>query len=428
MEIKNITGFEKHLFNLKIRLKVFGHFIPEIRPGKLSLKNYFLFLSRLSFFLSKLQHNKFVRIGRYTRVDLYIPGATSEAFYTACRKFMVFGEKLPAITVLLSVTSACRFRCEHCYQRKDLGQDVDIEKMVTVVKRLQDLGIAFFNIEGGEPFLAYERLKRVCQAIDQRSEIWVNSTGDSMTLARLKELKKLNLTAVMFSLHSPFPEELNRFMRSDRAWETMIRGVGLCHEADLPVAFNICLLKKDFENGVFEKLMDTAKKLGAAIVQLIKPKPAGGWLESGIDQFDLEDLERIKGLVNTYNLNKAYRAYPSISAQIIEEDSRMFGCTAGGTDRFYINAKGDVQPCEFLNLSFGNIGVDDFDHIYQAMRKEFEIPGEDWLCEKYHQQILKIFNEEQLKTLPLNQRLSRKVYQKWDRGKPTALYQKIEHD
>ncbi len=49
----------------------------------------------------------------------------------------------------------------------------------------------------------------------------------------------------------------------------------------------------------------------------------------------------------------------------------MFVCTAGGTDRFYINAKGDVQTYEFLNFLFGNIGEEDFLTIYNRMRDHF---------------------------------------------------------
>ena len=140
--------------------------------------------------------------------------------------------------------------------------------------------------------------------------------------------------------------------------------------------------------------MDKAKELNVSIIQLIKPKPAGGWLESGVEDFPVEEVERVKKLVNKYNNEKEFKDYPSISAQVFEEAPEMFGCTAGGTDRFYINAKGDLQPCEFLNISFGNILTDDFEIIYKEMREQFDGPGEAWLCEKYSGKILKIFKEK----------------------------------
>ncbi|MBU0676441.1 MAG: radical SAM protein [Proteobacteria bacterium] len=427
MKIHTIRGLGKVLFNIRVKLTVFVYFLPELLRGKISLSHFYRFLRRLLFFMKAMQHNKFVCIGGRSRIDLYVPGFPSSAFYSSCRKFMTFNEKLPCTTVLMSVTAGCIFKCKHCYQKFDrlAGADVDIDKLVDVARWLQDRGVAFFNIEGGEPFMAYKRLKKLCMAIDDRSEIWINSTGYQISVERLKELKKLGVNAVMFSLHSPEPEELNIFMGNENAWDIMTKGVASCHAADMPVALNSCLLKNDYSNGRFEQVMEHALKLGAVIVQLIKPKPAGGWLESGADRFSDQDLDFVKTKINLYNNSPSHRHYPAISAQIIEEDKAVFGCTAGGTDRFYINSKGDVQPCEFLNISFGNIASDDFAEIYGTMRQVFAKPGTSWLCEHYSGDILKLFRESNAKALPLSPELSKKVYEDWQHGVQTELYKRL---
>jgi MoaA/NifB/PqqE/SkfB family radical SAM enzyme len=103
----------------------------------------------------------------------------------------------------------------------------------------------------------------------------------------------------------------------------------------------------------------------------------------------------------------------------------MFGCTAGGTDRFYINAKGDVQPCEFLNISFGNIKEEPFENIYDRMRHEFHIPGDKWLCEEYAKDIHRIVVENDIKTFPLSVELSKQVIDNWERGKPSEFYEGV---
>lgn len=422
MKVRNITGIEKKLFLLRVKVSVFLKFLPQLIKGQIAPGKFIIFLKRLLLFLAKMKDNKFVRIGQRTRIDLYCPGFPSKGFDTACRKFLVFDQKMPCTTVLISVTSACPYHCHHCYQKYDRGQDVDLHVLVNTVKKLQDLGITFFNIEGGEPFIRYERLKKVCEAIDDRSEIWINSTGYGITRERLLELKKLNVHAIMFSLHSSVPEELNKFMGDDMAWEKMIQAVSLCHETGISVAFNVCLEKSDFYNGNFQEIMKMTKGFHASLIQLIKPKPAGGWLKTGVEPFLDTDLEHVKKLVHRYNLDPKFKDYPAISAQVIEEAPERFGCTAGGTDRFYINAKGDLQPCEFLNLSFGNIATDDFALIYDKMRSCFQEPGDCWLCEKYSGEILKVFQEHQLKTLPLPYDLSETIYSKWHRGDKTELY------
>jgi MoaA/NifB/PqqE/SkfB family radical SAM enzyme len=421
--IKTIAGFRRALFLPLLETTIFFHFLPKLLTGRLSIGRFVTLLKRLLYFLTKLQHNKFVRIDNTTRLDLYVPSFPTRAFYTACEKFAVFGRALPCATALISVTSACRYRCPHCYQRRDKGKDMPIDALINAVRRLQDMGIAFFNIEGGEPFLAYDRLKAVCAAIDARSEIWVNATGDGMTLERLRELRRNNLTAIMFSLHTADPAKLNSFMQSDSAWENLERGVGLCHQAGVPVAFNACLDKEDFSNGEFEKVMDQAREWNGCLVQLIKPKPAGGRMEKGVEGIAAAEMAAIKQKIHAYNHSRPYRSYPAVSAQIIEESPEVFGCTAGGTDRFYINAKGDLQPCEFLNISFGNIVTEDFAAIYDRMRACFEKPGQTWLCEAYAEKIRALAGADAV--LPLTPEQSKTIYETWNRGERTELYERV---
>ena len=426
MTVKTIRGARRFFFNLRVRLWVFFFFIKQVAVGALPVSKLVAVLRRLEYFLGKLQENKFVAVDGTVRLGLYIPQVATRPFETACRKFATFGRKLNNTTVLVSVTSACRFRCEHCYQKRDHGKDVDIEHLLDAVSQIQNSGAAFFNIEGGEPFLVFDRLKAVCETIDERSEIWVNSTGDGMTEKRLRELKALGLTAVMFPLHSHLPEKHDAFMGKAGAFEMMSQGARLCHEAGVTVAFNMCLGPRQFQDGTFEACMAEAKEKGAAYIQMIKPKAAGGWLEAGVPVFSDEDLRQVKQKVTAYNHDKTYADYPAISAQILEEAPEMFGCTAGGTDRYYLNAKGDVQPCEFLNVSFGNIKEERFIDIYNRMRTDFETPGTCWLCEQYAGRVRDIVEAKGVASLPLTPEQTARFMRDVDRGAPTELYHTIE--
>jgi MoaA/NifB/PqqE/SkfB family radical SAM enzyme len=427
LTVKNYTGISKNLLSFKIKLYTFIYFTGQLIRGRIKPGYFFRVLKRLLFFLSYMRNNKYSKIGKRLKIHLYLPGFPSRAFYHACSKVLEFDKKMPGISVLISVTSACRYKCPHCYQKHDKGKDMDINVLIKTVKKLQDKGVAFLNIEGGEPFLVFDRLKKVCDAIDERSEILINSTGDGMTFENLSELKKnKNIIGIMFSLHTDKPEDMNRFTGVENAWENLEKGIELCHKVGLAVTFNTCLLRESFYNGTFENIMKVAKDFNGSMLQLIKPKPAGGWLESGIEDFSKEDIKHITDKVHKYNLAKSHRDYTFISPMIIEESAEVFGCTAGGTDRFYINAKGDLQACEFLNISFGNIQTDDFDVIYEKMRKVFEKPCQTWLCEKHSRQILKLKETNNLSSLPLTPEISKQIYENWDRTDFTEFYQKLK--
>jgi MoaA/NifB/PqqE/SkfB family radical SAM enzyme len=144
-----------------------------------------------------------------------------------------------------------------------------------------------------------------------------------------------------------------------------------------------------------------------------------------METFSQDDLAHVEQLVFEYNNMPAYKDYPFIAAQIADERKSMFGCTAGGTDRFYVNAKGDVQPCEFLNISFGNIRQEPFQTIYERMRSTFEVPGDAWLCEKYARDIHALHQASGVKSLPLDPDLSARIYRQWDRGSCPDFYEKV---
>lgn len=424
---KTYIGLSKALVDIRIKLSVFWYFFKKFISGKISFSDFIRILKRLLFFLSKMNENKYVQLADTIKINLYVPSFPSKAFYQSCEKMAVLDKKMPSVSALISVTSACRYNCSHCYQRLDKGQDVNIDVLIKVCKNLQDKGVAFFNIEGGEPFLVFDKLYKLCSEIDERSEIIINTTGDAVTEERVQKLFALgNVKALMFSLHSSVPEELNKFTENENAWQNMVKAIEICHKIGMPVVFNSCLQNTSYHDGSFEKIMDVAKDFGSALIQLIKPKPAGAWLEGGATVFDENDNETLKEKVLKYNLKKEYKHYPFVYSQQLEEDTSMFGCTAGGTDRFYINAKGDLQPCEFLNISFGNIYTDNFDEIYNNMRKTFETPGDCWICEKYALEISNACKENNISILPLNKELSEKLISKWDRGVEADFYEKIK--
>ena len=99
----------------------------------------------------------------------------------------------------------------------------------------------------------------------------------------------------------------------------------------------------------------------------------------------------------------------------------MLGCTAGGIDRFYIGCSGEVPPCEFVNLSFGNLNEEPFAVIYERMRSAFPVPCQEWCCREHAQEIAQYSGE----TLPIPWAETEKLIAKWRPGTPTSIYETI---
>ena len=101
----------------------------------------------------------------------------------------------------------------------------------------------------------------------------------------------------------------------------------------------------------------------------------------------------------------------------------MLGCCCGGIDRFYVGAAGDVQPCEFVNLSFGNLKEVPFETAYDRMRRVFAVPCEEWTCGIHAREIAEHAADGQ--PLPIPWEETAGIVSGWKCGTPTAIYRKM---
>jgi MoaA/NifB/PqqE/SkfB family radical SAM enzyme len=385
---------------------------------------YCRFLARALRLLLAFRHNKAVRTARGVKLHLYLPAYPSPAFYYALESKLLRPEPGPT-TIVFSMTKACAYRCPHCYQRRDAGDDLDEERLLRTAGSVRDAGVAFFDIEGGEPFLRYSRLLNLVRALDARCEIWVNSTGDRMEPARLDELRDAGVFGFMVSVHHPDPAEHDAFTGVPGSFDKAAALVRAARGRGLAVALNSVLSEAAVRAGRLAGLMDLARRWDVDFVQLIHPKPCGSWLEARAGmQTDPELLARLRREHVLYN-SRARPDHPSLAAQVFEEGREVLGCTAGAVDRFYVGASGDVQPCEFLNLSFGNVTEEPFATILKRMRAVFREPCCDWLCCTQAEAIRKLAEENGLTRLPLPWPVTRQLVERWSRGEPTPLYRKL---
>ena len=420
---KFLTGPAKLMIYLRIILHVIFHYAVKMFKGNLGPVQYVRFLFRAYHLLLKMRFGKIVKLNGLYHIHLYVPAYPTKAFFHLLDK-LYRSEPGPG-TVVFSMTKACRYRCPHCYQKNDAGKDLDIELMTDVAKEMQEMGVAFFDIEGGEPFLHPERLMALVEGLDDRAEIWVNSTGDRASAEEIRKLKEAGLNGFMISIHSPDPERHDNFTGIDGSFDSAVKILEMGREEGLFTAINCCPNQEAILNGDLERLFELAERCGCSYVQVIHEKAAGGWLSrAGEVSQGQPAIEKLHELHHRYNSGR-YRNYPSVSAQVFEEQACMFGCTAGGIDRFYIGADGEVQPCEFLNVSFGNVNDESFNTIFKRMRSHFPTPGTNWLCCTEAESIRKAIEENNLERTPVPWEMTKILVTGWDKGEETPLYKKI---
>ncbi len=167
--------------------------------------------------------------------------------------------------------------------------------------------------------------------------------------------------------------------------------------------------------------MALAKANNCDYIQLIHPKACGAWMGKEFDSNLAQEAIRVaKAAQLRYNSSSEKHA-PVLTAQVFEESPEMLGCCCGGIDRFYVGASGEVQPCEFVNISFGNLQEVSFETAYDRMRQCFAVPCEEWTCCLHAKEIAEHAGEH----LPLPWSETEKLVQNWKPGTPTRVYESI---
>ena len=275
--------------------------------------------------------------------------------------------------LVLSITKRCVYRCEHCYAIETLGQrDVlSREDLLRIARSFQRLGVGVIAWEGGEPLMRFEDLLALLRATRDESESIVATTAYGLTPDKARQLREAGLVSAIISLDHYLPDEHNRFRRNKKAFDMATRGVRIFREAGILPSLCICATRDNVDAGGLYRYLELARQLGAAFVQVLDATPAGSYLGQDVmlTAAQVEEVRRFHLRVNT---DPQYRDYPSVSARALLEDAR-FGCCAGNA-LCYVDSSGNLQACDLLQISFGNVLEEGVEPVYARMKQCFPHP------------------------------------------------------
>jgi MoaA/NifB/PqqE/SkfB family radical SAM enzyme len=281
-------------------------------------------------------------------------------------------------SVILAITRKCTYECEHCYEYANRADTdtVSVDKWKNVIAQLQDFGASVVILSGGEPMLRYEDLISILESADKsRTDFHLHTTGIGMSLERARALKKAGLVAAGVGLDHPDAGHHDQFRGRQGAYRVAVKAIDELNRAGLFTYINTCLQKETVRNGDLWRLIDLAKDLQVGTVNFLEPKSCGRYGSRKPDElFTEEDKGRMAQFATTVNRGRAYKDYPPVSYIAPAEKPENFGCLMGGLSHFTIDGAGNVNPCVFVPVSFGNILDEDFGVIYKRMRSVVSRP------------------------------------------------------
>jgi MoaA/NifB/PqqE/SkfB family radical SAM enzyme len=224
--------------------------------------------------------------------------------------------------------------------------------------------------------LRFEGLIELIKSVDKdQSDIHIHTTGNGVTPDKALALKEAGVAAVGVALDDVNPKRHDFVKGIANAYEEAIQTLKLLKGAGLFTYINMYLTSDMAQTDELHKFFWLAKSLGVGFVQFLEPKPCGGHLDKGVEEnFSDENKKVVTDFFRQINFDKKYKDYPVISYQALFEKPEHLGCMMAGHCHFHIDSLGNVAPCVFMPVSFGNIMEEDFRSIFERMRKAIPIP------------------------------------------------------
>jgi len=267
-------------------------------------------------------------------------------------------------TLDISMSFDCNMTCEHCSAQvmsNPTRERLTLEDYSRLTDELDRLHVFRLNITGGEPLLA-DHLEHLLQVLrPYKRHIKVQTNGLLLTEERIVSLKRAGANAISMSLDSVDEAEFDRFRGVPGGFKKIMANIDLIRKHRLQVSLACVVTHESLQNGGTERVIEFAQSHKCHLL-LNLAIPVGRWANREEFLLDREghDRKKVEALVSKY--------------PHVHTDHDASGCPAA-TRKIYLTPYGDVIPCPFLHVSFGNVREESLLVIRERMLHHYRYSG-----------------------------------------------------
>ena len=298
---------------------------------------------------------------------------------------LLSGRRLSPVSAFLAVTGECQYRCWHCSYRNRPGGGLETGQWLKIIGDLHRLGASIIGFTGGEPCLRADLPQLVSAASAGGAATIVFSSGSGLNLALLRELKKAGLWSVCVSLDDPSSAEHDRLRGMPGAHAAACQALRLARESGFYTMVGTVATRALVEKGLLPAMHGLARECGADELRLVEPMPCG-LLARGEDC--LLEPGHVAAIRRFHVETNRKRLRPKVCAFNQIESPELFGCGAG-TQHLFMDATGEVCPCDFTAMSFGNAVREPLAAVWSRMSGAMGNPRRHCFIQAHHRLLLK---------------------------------------
>lgn len=256
------------------------------------------------------------------------------------------------ISMYVSITDKCDYNCWHCSKANRSWQyDMNTEQLIKLMNELQDMWVSIIWLTWWEPLMR-DDVSEIIKNIDERSVSYLFTTWFWLTEYRAKELKEAWLFWVWISLDSPNAKVYDWLRWYEWAHDIAIKAIENCLNEWIYTMVQVVVTKKKLENNEIWDMIDYWKKIWVHEIRFLENLPS--WKLLSVDDKVILSQDESNKLIEIHIKANKLKWYPKVTMFAHIESQDMFWCWAW-TQHSYIDATGNLYPCDFVPLNFWNV-------------------------------------------------------------------------
>lgn len=307
----------------------------------------------------------------YTSYQPPVPTKASMKLLGSRLAYELDGHPQPTVCTL-QVTSRCQANCMHCSAARHKNSnraELTTEEWKRVIRESEAAGIVTVVFTGGEPLLRPDIFELIEWVDKDEAVALMFCNGLLLDEDNVIKLAKAGLWCIHVSIDSPDPQAHDNMRRVPGSFKKAIDGLKRIKDAGILAGISTYATPERLHNGQVVELIELAKSIGVDEITIFDVVPTGKLLlEDKKHLLSDEDKGELCRLENEYN---AGHGLPHVITQAHVNGPTGSGCYAGWC-QFYMTAYGDMTPCDFTPLSFGNAREQSIAAIWQNMTSHEE--------------------------------------------------------
>jgi MoaA/NifB/PqqE/SkfB family radical SAM enzyme len=319
---------------------------------------------------------KLLNVGGQLIIHSHLPSINSKAFSRFINEHLLAKTEGPS-HAQICLTNACPQNCRYCYNKNRSGELLNKDEIKRLIQELKEMGVVWLGFTGGEPLLNKD-IVEIVESVGDDCAIKLFTTGVNLTENLAAELKRAGLLYVTVSLDHWNEEEHDRIRGYAGAFRTALRAIEIFKNNGIHTSVSSVISREMVKENKVSELLEFLISLGIHEAWLSETKPTveAFWNEASV----ITEEERLSLVSLQDKYNKEGRITVNYLGHF--EGREHFGCNAGNK-MVYIDAFGEVSPCVFTPMTFGNVRDKSAQTVFSEMKEHFPSESSCFINKNY---------------------------------------------